>query len=175
MSTDLRIVNGRLGYDANIGNFTFLSNLGKSVIDYAILSQDLFPLVSNFIVHDLHTFSHHKPVQLNFNFKCNHNYTVKDCTNVDVLKQDNDDREKLFVYKQSIENEILNIDFIVNSIINNNMELNTGIEQITEVLYRKTFNIFGETKCIKKITNLNVKVNMKVSGIIKSVRLLDES
>ena len=35
-STDLRIINGRVGDDRGVGRLTFLSSTGKSLIDYAI-------------------------------------------------------------------------------------------------------------------------------------------
>ena len=52
LSTDIKIVNGRFGDDAGKGHFTFMSSLGESLIDYALMSQDLFPLINNFIVHE---------------------------------------------------------------------------------------------------------------------------
>ena len=51
----LRILNGRLGEDAGIGNFTFQSSRGKSVIDYVICSPSLFKIVHSFCVHDIST------------------------------------------------------------------------------------------------------------------------
>ena len=57
LSTDIKIVNGRFGDDAGVGNFTFMSQLGESLIDYALMSQDLFSLIDNFIVHDFYSCS----------------------------------------------------------------------------------------------------------------------
>ena len=37
---DVHIVNGRCGYDC--GNYTFISNQGKSLIDYVLASPSLF-------------------------------------------------------------------------------------------------------------------------------------
>ena len=47
--TDLTIVNGRIGDES--GRYTFLANTGTSVIDYAIVSCTLFPIIENLIVH----------------------------------------------------------------------------------------------------------------------------
>ena len=47
-ATDLKIVNGRLGKDKNVGNFTCFNNFGKSVVDYVIVSPSLFPRISDF-------------------------------------------------------------------------------------------------------------------------------
>ena len=49
-SFDLRILNGRLGDDKNIGNFTCHKTNGKSVVDYIIVSDCVLPFVINFKV-----------------------------------------------------------------------------------------------------------------------------
>jgi len=46
----LKIVNGRIGRDKLLGNFTCHTANGKSVIDYAIASMQLFPYLSDFYV-----------------------------------------------------------------------------------------------------------------------------
>ena len=66
LSSDLRIVNGRLGDDAGTGSFTFMSSKGKSLIDYVIMSSNVFHLIEDFIVHDLYSFSGNVPIQVNF-------------------------------------------------------------------------------------------------------------
>lgn len=44
------IVNGRIGYDKNRGDFTFINDNGCSVIDYFIVSKEMFDLIDNFTV-----------------------------------------------------------------------------------------------------------------------------
>jgi hypothetical protein len=51
LSTDSKIVNGRLGNDAGIGNFTFMSNTGKSLIEYVLMQCELFPFVLFHIIN----------------------------------------------------------------------------------------------------------------------------
>ena len=48
-SSNLRIVNCRIGDES--GRYTFIANTGKSVIDYAIVSCTLFPIIENLTVH----------------------------------------------------------------------------------------------------------------------------
>ena len=55
----LRITNGRLGKDKNIGKFTFVGALGSSVVDYVLASQGLFELIESFQVHDPNIISDH--------------------------------------------------------------------------------------------------------------------
>lgn len=40
------------GDDAGKGETTFVTDNGKSLIDYVLVSHNLFPIVSNFVVHD---------------------------------------------------------------------------------------------------------------------------
>ena len=48
-TVDIAIVNGRAGSDASIGKCTCKN---VSVVDYALVSSDLFPLISDFAVFD---------------------------------------------------------------------------------------------------------------------------
>ena len=48
--SDLKIANGRMGKDRGIGNYTCHTTNGKSTIDFAILSMELFPYVDDFYV-----------------------------------------------------------------------------------------------------------------------------
>ena len=45
---DVHIVNGRCGYDC--GNYTFISNQGKSLIDYVLASPSLFKYILDFSI-----------------------------------------------------------------------------------------------------------------------------
>ena len=49
-STKLRIVNGRIGNDCNIGSFTCHTPRGSSVVDYHIVSEDLFNSLVIFVL-----------------------------------------------------------------------------------------------------------------------------
>ena len=56
--TGLTIVNGRVGNDKGIGKCTYVGSASKSVVDYMIGSQCLFPVINTFevsypiILHD---------------------------------------------------------------------------------------------------------------------------
>ena len=64
-------VNGRLGVDKGQGIFTYQSVLGKSVIDNVLFQPECFENVTQFIVHDIFTFSDHAPLQLSLKMKRN--------------------------------------------------------------------------------------------------------
>ena len=56
---ELRICNGRLGDDRNIGNFTFTGSTGKSVVDYVITNPTMFESFMKFNVCDPNILSDH--------------------------------------------------------------------------------------------------------------------
>ena len=53
-----------------------MSTLGSSLINYGIASQGLFPLIRDFVVNYIFTFSPHTSIQVNFNV----NYERNDCS-----------------------------------------------------------------------------------------------
>ena len=55
-----------MGDDADSGTFTFISERGKSVIDYVFRCKELFPMVCNFRIHDFQSFSSHASVHVGF-------------------------------------------------------------------------------------------------------------
>ncbi|MES9883367.1 MAG: endonuclease/exonuclease/phosphatase family protein [Sedimenticola sp.] len=66
-NTGVRLVNGRYGSDAGIGNFTCITNLSASTIDYILCDDELTSYISDFRVHD-RLESIHMPLELNINF-----------------------------------------------------------------------------------------------------------
>ena len=65
---DLKFVNGRIGNDKNIGDFTCSSAQGSSSVDYCIASSEFFPYFQNFIVDiaDKNLSDVHSPISLTF-------------------------------------------------------------------------------------------------------------
>ena len=77
ISTDLRILNGRVSGDS-LGRVTFHGKNGVSVVDYAVCDQDLLSHVANFAVKDPLHLSDHSPstTWLNINKKTSYNHTI---------------------------------------------------------------------------------------------------
>ena len=48
----LRIINGRFGKDANIGNYTCITHNSSSLIDYLLTDYDVFTNITDFEIHD---------------------------------------------------------------------------------------------------------------------------
>ena len=145
LCSDLKLVNGRIGDDAGIGNYTFMSPNGCSVIDYAVRSYDLFPFISDFIVNDLYSCSLHTHVQLNLVFSCANKLSQDEC-HTDSYTKITWDSSKRNGYIESVEN---NSQFLRNTedeIVSANIDLNDGID----LIYNISSNTFGETKQLKQ-------------------------
>ena len=81
----LYIANGRLGKDKNKGSFTYIGPKGCSLIDYLLLSRELFDCISDFSV-ETRTESSHLPVTVDF---CTTNYSDKMVTAEDNMHSEN--------------------------------------------------------------------------------------
>ena len=57
--TGVRIVNGRVGSDKNVGQFTCVNFQGRSLLDYILSPKPMFNLFDTFIVHDPSVYSDH--------------------------------------------------------------------------------------------------------------------
>ena len=64
----LRVVNGRLYHDFDVGAYTFVNNNGASVVDYLLTNECNFSCISDFYIHSLNEWSDHTP--LSFSIRC---------------------------------------------------------------------------------------------------------
>ena len=67
-SSRLLIMNGRLGTDKRVGHFTRVDTTGNSVVDYGIITPQLFGLVAGFSKDDKVPESDHLPMSISI--KC---------------------------------------------------------------------------------------------------------
>ena len=144
-STDIRIVNGRMGEDAGSGNMTFMNANGESVIDYVLMSSELFKLIDNFIVHDFYSFSSHSPIQVNLIVK---NFKQNDIDeNIKSTSKIRWDENKKCQYKDVLSVESGKFEEIVNNIISDNINFNEGVDTFANTLYTCSYSIFGVSNC----------------------------
>ena len=68
-ATSLRIANGRLGSDHQVGTYTYTCHTGSSVIDYLLLNQHDFSQIANFEIGSFCEWSDHAPMA--FDIRCN--------------------------------------------------------------------------------------------------------
>ena len=66
--TGLRIMNGRVGQDREIGRYTFVGHRGSSLVDYVLGSQEMFNFVKSFEVQEPNILSDHCVVNFSFEF-----------------------------------------------------------------------------------------------------------
>jgi len=149
-SSGLRIVNGRIGDDAGVGSYTFMSSLGCSLIDYVLVFPELFSLVDDFIVHDLHTCSPHTPIQLNIKTALSHKPTARSDTLPHGLNWSNDKTEE---FKAIINDDIQAFESIVNKVVSSDVDIDTGINSFSTKLYEKALSVFGRKAYGKKRKN----------------------
>ena len=61
-------MNGRVGKDTGVGQYTFVGSRGSSVVDYILASQPLFKFAKEFEVHGPNILSDHCLISCNFEF-----------------------------------------------------------------------------------------------------------
>lgn len=149
--TDLRIVNGRVGEDAGVGQFTFMSPRGNSVIDYVLMAINLFPLISEFVAHDLYSCSPHVPIQVNLKVTYSAKFFINDSIKINKLIWNND---RVDEYKSLLINEAGSLNLIVDRVLSSECDISTGIENFGDVLYNTAYKVFGESP---RLTQMNDK------------------
>lgn len=74
----LRTVNERFGSDKKVGNFTcFNKNNGKSMVDYALMSDAFLPFISNFEIDSFDRCLSDVHCPVNISLKCTGQITIK--------------------------------------------------------------------------------------------------
>ncbi|MEW8546880.1 MAG: reverse transcriptase family protein, partial [Candidatus Thiodiazotropha sp.] len=141
----LRIVNGRLGSDKGLGHFTYQSVLGKSVIDYVLFQPEMFDDVTYFAVHDIFTFSDHAPVQVLLKSKRCVTVENESCMTHKLVW----DKTKLNCFRSKLSDSSIDLDLLVDRIVNENLNIDDGVENFGAILYNNASQVFGQTKTVK--------------------------
>ena len=135
----LCILNGRKGDDKGIGHYTYISPNGCSVIDYCLISYDLYYCVANFSVEEMSD-SHHMPIKVALNIY-NQCTTIDDNNNTDVPRitelSYKIPHQRQHEFKINVE-QIFTPEFVTglcNDIDNLNKDVNAIIHDINESLY----------------------------------------
>ncbi|XP_063447953.1 uncharacterized protein LOC134727502 [Mytilus trossulus] len=132
-SSGLRICNGRFGEDS--GKITFNNKNGCSVIDYLLLSENMFKIVKSFNVGMFTSFSCHAPLSVQFYLRDNTVNLIKDqcsCSNHVYntfkwrKKCEDDVRESLLSNAQQFEDLLTNKD--------ENSDTNICVDELNKLL-----------------------------------------
>ena len=114
------------------------------MIDYAVCSYDIFPLINDFIVHDMYVYSSHLPIQLCLGIKrtVNDVHTHVNKQRVDILTWQTD---RIPEYKNNMLNNVPYIEKNVNYIVVCNKDISEGVDLISQCLYNTAYTTFGKT------------------------------
>ena len=146
-SSNLRIVNGRVGDDAAVGQFTYMSTAGCSLIDYAIFPCNLFSIISNFIVHDFHISSSHLPIQVSLEM---HPFSNDSDINNTVNPNIATSRSERFSwkgdcaedYRRLLQSNMHTVENLINKITQNEEDLNRGTDKVVRHIFELCKNSF---------------------------------
>lgn len=145
------IVNGRMGQDKGIGQFTFQGIQGSSsLIDFVLITHDFMDQVSNFVVYDITSFSNHTPIEISF--KANYQSTsIDEKIEVEKLIRNSYDISQ---FRKLLSNNLIDIDLLVDKdllvdrILNDTLSIDDGVSSFGAILYNKAFDVFGHKKIV---------------------------
>ena len=134
--TGLRILNGRVGADSDIGKCTYVGSAGHSLVDYVIASQQIFSLVENFNVSDPNILSDH----------CIVNFSL--CSESDVNNNNSENVEPTLKYKYVWKNEHVaayqnalesdsvrsNLQKLKGELLNDNVDMNENLSSFQNIV-----------------------------------------
>ena len=151
----LRIANGRVGADKGQGEFTYQSTLGNSVIDYVLLQPEFFKYVTQFIVHDLFTFSDHAPLQLSLKTIRSSVPETESNRHIHKIVWD---KSRVESFRNSLSDNLLDLDLLVDRIVNENLNIDDGVANFSAVLYDSADRIFGKNITVKTCQSRKYKI-----------------
>ena len=127
--TGLRILNGRAGVDGNIGKCTYVGSAGRSLVDYVIVSQEIFSLVDNFSVSDPNILSDHCIV--NFSLCSDVNFDNNNTENMESPLQYKYvwNNEHVAAYQNALESDSVRSDLrnLTNELLSENVDINENL------------------------------------------------
>ena len=141
--TDLIIANGRLGEDSGLGQYTFVSHNGLSVVDYLLCSFADTHCISNFSILCCNEFSDHSPVYFSL---------PKVPSSRDTTHGSNDQtfsHEKLLYHEERVyifRNQLLTYSGVLDQLTENvnTGQIDTVVQSFTNYMYDSAFSAFGK-------------------------------
>ena len=175
--TGLVLANGRLGEDSGIGEFTFASHQGQSVVDFFLFNPDDRQFINNFVILPFEEYSDHAALNIKLQTKT----TVKEKAcheqfNAEIrLCWDNAKRE---AFRSDIANTFESINDLTAHLDRtaDSTEINIIVNNFVNELYQKALPHFGKpvnvnrnTKCCHKI-----EINGLIMIVKKQVKILNQ-
>ena len=143
-------MNGRCGDDSGVGKFTFVGSRGCSLVDYVLVSESIFDLITSFKVNDPNSLTGH----------CLIEYTFENSINIDntsLSRDENVESDKInskYRWRNDLANNFvntINTDIFVDelstlTIFTNNCSTDGGVDssltQFSELLNNVTDGLF---------------------------------
>ena len=146
-STDLLIANGRLGDDKDTGEFTCVTNRGRSVVDYLLLPLQTFDYVSHFSICDVDEHSDHSALYFCLtlcenNINQNRIQNASTCTSEKKLIWTCKNQDQ---FKRTLLNEYTKYDEIITKMESDILSINEGVKNFSKSLFDDSFRYFGKT------------------------------
>ena len=96
----LRIANGRVGQDANIGECTYVGRNGSSLIDYILVSQNMLDMFSSFHVCTPNIFSDHCEIKFSLS-----EIVASDELQENILKFEDPNVGNKYIWNKTLQDE----------------------------------------------------------------------
>ena len=143
-ATSLIIGNGRLHNDLGIGEYTYHTHNGASVVDYLLLNANDLKLVTEFYITRLNEFSDHCGVAFYLKTILNVNETMNtdnsyECTYVKF------DIDKVDEFKNLLSNKMNVINVMLQG-VETNTDINSVVQSFTNFMHEVTHDVFLKTK-----------------------------
>lgn len=156
LSTSYIIGNSRLHNDQGIGDYTFHSSQGSSVVDYLLLHIDDFDSISDFNIITPNEFSDHSGIHFSIPVK-NQNHPHEKKYEEKFLKFD---ETKVLQFYESIASKREDLFNLTQKINDYNENINTISQTFIDILSECSHTVFGKTRLTSNISiskNLNKK------------------
>ena len=145
----MRIVNGRLGDDFGVGNFTFISSQGMSLIDYLLAKECNFARLSRFTILPINEWSDHCPMQ--FALFCNN--PVNELYYDDEIVKWNDNFKSIF--RTSLIAKLPLLNNIITDVNLNKQSVSSAVRDFTAVMREVTDPLFVKHVTRKPFSNFS--------------------
>ena len=147
-SSGLLIGNGRLDADEYIGDFTCVTNQGRSVVDYFLLSFSDFKFISHFMVCDPDEYSDHCALLIHLNLLNIDNYF---CSSTDTNEPAESIHrlvwscEKEEAFRNTLLQQSDKYNDLINSLESDSSSINDVMNNFSSLLFDDAYQYFGKT------------------------------
>ena len=132
----LRIVNGRVGSDKGVGNYTSINKRGQSVVDYVLCESNIFKLLNDFAVNEICEWSDHCKLSFSLKIKYESNTSADKIGKTHKFKWNSTKREDFLTSLNNVLPEVRNsINYLTNDMTEGNV--NKTLDIITTLIQNK--------------------------------------